>query len=125
MSEDREHDWTRELTRASRELGRVVDRERRSMSDFLRGRWSTVPPARDGVYCARVSHDAAPHVRYFDPSGASPFRAGATTWEWFYLSGDADGAPTRWDDERVAREAIANGWRQPPALPDGRTRRQS
>lgn len=115
MSEDREREWANDLARASRELGHVVDRERRSMSVFLRGRWSTTPPAHEGVYCARFTHDAEPHVRYFEPSSASPFRAGSTTWEWFYLAGDADGAPTRWDDERVEREAVAAGWRPPDA----------
>ena len=115
----REEEWQREFARGMRELDRVATRELRPMLDFLRGRWSKARPARDGVYCVRLVRDGKPHswVTHFDPAPHSTFTA-TDELEFFHLEGDVDGAPTRWDDERVAREARSNGWREPPTRAD-------
>lgn len=109
----REAEWKRDFARGMREFDRVATRELRPMLDFVRGRWSKARPSRDGVYCVRRVRDGEPHswVTHFDPAPHSTF-TGTDQLEFFHLAGDVDGAPTRWDDERVAREAHANGWRE-------------
>lgn len=120
----REQTWERDLARAMREYDRVATRELKPMSAHVRGRWSSTRPSRDGVYLVRAPLNGALHswVAFIDPGPQSTFTA-ADAIEYFHLEGDIDGAPTRWDDERVGDLARANGWRDPPTHTDGRSRR--
>ena len=86
--------------------------------DFVRGRWSSVPPQDPGVYLLRVP-GSKPWAHYCDEAALAPCsdaeraRGGR---EYFYLEGDFDGRPTRWDDPRVAQIALSNGWRESRSL---------
>jgi hypothetical protein len=65
------------------------------------GRWSDVPPVAAGIYLARVTWDrASPYVAYWRPPECDEPR-GSTVWQFLYLPGDADGAPTRADERRL------------------------
>lgn len=90
------------------------------MLDFVHGRWSTTEPRKPGVYALRSNGHR--WVAYIDPGPQSTFTAQQGI-EYLHLAGDADGAPTRWDDERVAREATNNGWRAVPTKRSGAARR--
>jgi hypothetical protein len=69
---------------------------------FLPGRWSSTPPAKSGVYFMRLGVNEDPQVRPWDLDAWSPSEVStSTSWEFFYLDGDADGAPSRADDPRV------------------------
>lgn len=94
--------------------------QRRTMLDYIHGRWSTAVPRQPGVYALRSNGHS--WVAYFDPGPQSTFTA-RNGVEYLYLAGDADGAPTRWDDERVAREATSRGWRPAPTTRSGAARR--
>lgn len=83
-----------------------------SMLDFVRGRWSSAAPGQPGTYMVRVP-GSQPWVAYCDGDAlaGSESDANKAPREYFYLEGDTDGQPTRWDDRRVAQIAEANGWR--------------
>jgi hypothetical protein len=124
MSEtDLEQHWERDLARAMREYDRVATPELNPMSAYVRGRWSSTRPTREGVYLVRAPVKGALHswVAFIDPGPQSTFTA-ADSIEYFHLEDDVEGAPTRWDDDRVASEARTNGWREQPTHDDGRTR---
>jgi hypothetical protein len=92
------------------------------ISDYVPGRWSATPPTRAGVYLMRLA-DKHSWVAFWNPHAWNPSvvaSAATTAIEFFYLRGDRDGEPTRWDDERVAQIAARNGWR--PTEHDARSR---
>lgn len=86
---------------------------------YLHGRWSEVPPVVAGLYFMRVGDPTQTYVGHWDPRSTDPSagrKEPELRWMFFYLEGDPDGRPTRADDPRAVREALARGWK-PEARP--------